>query len=329
MKNFLALVLLALASTRIAVAQDDGHHWDMPTAYDGFHTENAISFANCVRERTGGGIDITVRGDGKMLRGGEIFAAVQSGKVHIGERLLSAHGHEHSMFSIDSIPFLATSYEVSEKLAIAAAPAIRSKLEDENLHLLYSVPWPGQGLHSNRQVDTLSDLKGIKLYAYNDRIIRIAELTGMQPTKVDVAEITQNVAIGIYEGLISSAKTASDRHLWKHGISHFYRIDAWFPRNSVIINLETWRDLKDKERDALTTCGEIASERGTRLSREQDDFHLAILRDNGVVVENLDDEVMDDLVETVGKAMVAEWLETADENSADTVRIFSQTMGGK
>ena len=329
MKNYLTLIFFALLSTRIAVAQEEVRHWDMPTAYDGFHTENAISFAQCVRERTGGGIDITVRGDGEMFRGSKILAAVQSGKVKIGERLLSADSDEHQVFNIDSIPFLATSYEASEKLALAAAPAIRAALEDENLHLLYSVPWPGQGLHLMKQIDTLSDLKGIKIYAYNRKTARIAELTGMTPTQVDLAEISHLVAIGIYEGLISSAKTASDRHLWKHGMSHYYKVDAWFPRNSVVINLETWRGLKDKERDALTACSELASERGAQLSREQDDFHLTILRDNGVVVEKLDDEVMIDLVETVGKAMIAKWLKTADENSADAVRSFSQTMDGK
>ena len=96
-----------------------------------------------------------------------------------------------------------------------------------------------------------------------------------------------------------------------------------------MINLETWRGLKEKERDALTACGELASERGVQLSREQADFHRAILRDNGVVVEKLDDEVMIDFVETVGKAMIAKWLKMADENSADAVRSFSQTMDGK
>ena len=329
MKNFLALVFFVLASNRIVFAQDEVRHWDMPTAYDGFHTENAVHFADCVRERTDGGIDITVRGDGEMFRGSKILAAVQSGEVKIGERLLSANSHEHQVFSIDSIPFLATSYEASEKLALAAAPAIRATLEDENLHLLYSVPWPGQGLHLMKQVDTLSDLKGIKIYAYNDRIFRIAELTGMQPAKVDVAEISQNIAIGIYEGLISSAKNVSERHLWKHGISHYYKVDAWLSRNSVVVNLETWRDLKDEERTVLTTCGEIASERGTRLSREQEEFHLSILRENGVVVERPDDATMVDFIETVGKPMIAEWLKTADESSAEALHSFLQGTVGK
>ena len=96
-----------------------------------------------------------------------------------------------------------------------------------------------------------------------------------------------------------------------------------------MVNLETWRDLKDEERTVLTTCGEIASERGTRLSREQDEFHLSILRENGVVVERPDDATMIDFVETVGKPMIAEWLKTANESSAEAVLSFLQGTVGK
>ena len=73
-------------------------------------------------------------GDAKIKR------AVQTGQAPIGERLLSAHQNENPIFGIDSVPFLATNFEASEKLWGAARPAIEKILDEQNLVLLYAVP---------------------------------------------------------------------------------------------------------------------------------------------------------------------------------------------
>ena len=50
----------------------------------------------------------------------EIKRAVQTGQARIGERLLSAHQNENVVFGFDSVPFLASSFEASERLWRAA-----------------------------------------------------------------------------------------------------------------------------------------------------------------------------------------------------------------
>ena len=56
---------------------------------------------------------------------------MQTGQVQIGERLLSAHQNENPIFGIDSVPFLATNFDDSEKLWVAAKPTI-AKILDEH-----------------------------------------------------------------------------------------------------------------------------------------------------------------------------------------------------
>jgi len=243
MKMILAIISAGLVGAQIAYADETPRQWDMPMAYKGYHTENAVEFSHCVRDATDGAIDITVRGGGEMLRGGQIFAALKSGEVKIGERLLSAQSYEHHVFNIDSIPFLATSYEASERLAIAADSTIRAKLEIENLHFLYSVPWPALRLSFKKKIDRFSDMKDVKLRVSNPRTARFAELTAMEPSQPDLAEIYHGVAVGVWEGLVTTANVLADRKLWEVGISHHYTVDAWFPRNSVMVNLEIWRGL--------------------------------------------------------------------------------------
>ena len=112
--------------------------WDMPMAYadSNFHTENGKAFAECVTEGTGGELEVIVHGGGSLFKGNEIKRAVQTGQAPIGERLLSAHQNEEALFGVDSIPFLATGYEDSEKLWGAAKPTMEQLLDQQNLVLL-------------------------------------------------------------------------------------------------------------------------------------------------------------------------------------------------
>ncbi len=85
MKKLTSLMMAtALTVSAAAPALADGHaqQWDMPMAYSAsnFHSENGVKFADCVREGTGGAIDITVHPGGSLFKGADIKRAVQTGK---------------------------------------------------------------------------------------------------------------------------------------------------------------------------------------------------------------------------------------------------------
>ena len=69
------------------------------------------------------------------------------------------------------------------RLYKASKDEIAKGLDEKGLVFLYAVPWPAQGLYSKKEINNVNDLKGLKFRAYNSETIRIAELTGMAPTK--------------------------------------------------------------------------------------------------------------------------------------------------
>ena len=186
-----------------------GEKWDMPMAYnDGnFHTKNGKLFAEAVSTCTGGELEITVHGGGSLFKGNEIKRAVQTGQAPIGERLLSAHANENAVFGYDSVPFMATSFEASEKLKMAAQDTLSGVLEKQNLVMLYSVPWPPQGLYFKQDINSIADMKGIKFRAYNAATSRLAELSGMLPVQIEAAELVQALATGVADSFISSTRS--------------------------------------------------------------------------------------------------------------------------
>jgi len=316
MKSHISLAAIVAASVT-ASAAFASETWDMPMAYsDGnFHTQNGKAFAKCVGTATGGEIEITVHGGGSLFKGGEIKRAIQTGQVQIGERLLSAHQNEKPIYGIDSIPFLASSFEASEKLSEIVRPTLKKTLEEEGLHYLYSVPWPPQGFYFKKEVKSVDDMDGIKFRSYNSATARLAELTGMVPTQVEAAEISQAFSTGVVESMISSGATGYDRKLWEH-TSHFYAVDGWLPRNTVMVNLEAWEELDESTQKAVTGCAELAAYSGYWRSIQYTDFTLKGLADGGMSVGAASDTMVGELKE-IGAKMTEEWLDAAgDEGKA-------------
>lgn len=297
--------------------------WDMPMAYaDGnYHTQNGKLFAQAVGLCTGGDLKITVHGGGSLFKGNEIKRAVQTGQAQIGERLLSAHQNENPLFGVDSVPFLATSFEASDKLWNVALPRIEAALEAQNLVYLYSVPWPPQGLYVNKPVESLADLKGLKFRAYNAATARLAELAGMVPVQIEAAELSQALATGVAEAFISSGSTGYDRKVWEH-LSHFYDAQAWLPRNTVFVNKDAWDGLSEHNRNCLRSAAMMARVAGTTRARELSGWYLQQLAANGMKVQAPGPQLAADL-EKIGKTMAAEWAEAAGADGKAILEAFA------
>ncbi len=320
--SLLAATALTAASVVPALADGHAQKWDMPMAYSAtnFHSENGVKFADCVRTATEGGIDITVHPSGSLFKGADIKRAIQTGQVPIGERLLSGHQNENAIFGFDSVPFLATSFEASGQLFDATKPTLERILEDQNLKLIYSVPWPPQGLYFKKEVNSVADMEGIKFRSYNNATARLAELTGMLPVTIEAAEISQAFATGVAESMISSGATGYDRKVWE-SLTHFYEVDAWLPYNHVMVNLDTWNGLDDASKSALMSCGETAAADGLEASIAYTNFTLDGLREGGMTVQKAGDTLVADL-QKVGETMTAEWLEAAGDDGAAIVDAF-------
>lgn len=299
-----------------------GEIWDMPMAYSAsnFHSMTGAEFAQCVTTGTGGDITIKTHPSGSLFKGGDIKRAIQTGQVPIGERLLSGHQNENALFGVDSVPFLATSFDDAEKLWKATKPSLSKILKNQGLVLLYSVPWPPQGLYFKNAVTSVADMKGIKFRSYNNATARLAELTGMLPVTIEAAEISQAFATGVAESMVSSGSTGYDRKVWE-SLNYFYEVDAWLPRNYIMVNADVWDGVSQSHKNVIEGCAQLAEYAGIWRSKEYTGFTLQGLRDNGMSVSQASDTLKGELRE-IGKTMTKEWLEAAGDEGKTIVEAF-------
>jgi len=310
------MMLGAAALAFSASAALAAEKWDMPMAYadSNFHTQNGKLFAEAVGICTGGELEIVVHGGGSLFKGGEIKRAVQTGQAPIGERLLSAHANEAAIFGFDSVPFLATSFEDSDKLWAAARPTLEEELAGQNLVLLYAVPWPPQGVYANKEINTVEDMAGLKFRAYNAATARLAELANMVPVQIEAAELSQALATGVAEAFVSSGSTGYDRKVWEQ-LSHFYDTQAWLPRNYVFANKDAYEGLSEQAQNCLKSSALLAEAAGTTKSQQLTDWYLTQLAANGMTVGAPSDALKSGLAK-IGETMASEWAAEAGDAGA-------------
>lgn len=286
--------------------------WDMPLAYPAanYHSINAADFGTCVHDKTSGKLDIVTHPNGSLFGGDDIKRAVQTGQVNIGERVLSAHENENPIYGLEAIPFLATSFDASDKLWKAGLPVMKEVLDKQNLVYLYSVPWPSSDLYTKKEIHTMDDLKGIKFRTYNAAQTRIAELTGLVPVQVEAADLSQALATGVVDAIMTSSTTGVDSKVWEPGLKYYYAVQAWLPRNTVFVNKKVWNGLDDATRAALVECGNEAYDRGLQTAKDLSAQYQQKLVDNGIQVLEPSADLKQGLAK-VGETMTTEWLQKA------------------
>lgn len=285
--------------------------WDMPTPYPAtnFHTENIAQFATEVATASGGKLKITVHPGGSLFKANEIKRAVQGGQVQIGEIILVGMSNEDAVFGTDGVPFLATSYVESKKLWQAQKPVVEAKLAKQGIKLLFSVPWPPQGIFSAKPIASAADLKGVKWRAYSPQTSRIAELVGAQPVTIQEAELSQALATGAVSAFMTSGATGTDKKVWEQ-VKYFYDAQAWLPKNAVLVSQKAFDALDKATQDAVLKAAATAEERGWKVSEEKTKFYLGELAKNGMTVAAPSAALKADLSK-VGETMVAEWAKAA------------------
>ena len=322
MKNLTRMLAAASMLTAVSASAAFADKWDMPMAYPAtnYHSENGVAFAKCVTDGTAGKLEIVVHPGGSLFAGNDIKRAVQTGQANIGERLLSAHANENPLFGVDSIPFLATSFDDSDKLWKAAKDAVGGALDEQNLVLVYSVPWPPQGFYFKKEVNSAADMAGVKFRAYNAATARIAELGGMTPVQIEAAELSQALATGVAEAFISSGSTGVDSKVWE-SLTHFYDVQAWLPRNVVFVNKDAFNGLDDAAKAAVMDCGDKAAAEGTAKAQELTAGYLKTLAENGMKVQGPSDQLKSDL-QGFGATMTDEWIGNAGDKGKAIVDAY-------
>jgi TRAP-type C4-dicarboxylate transport system substrate-binding protein len=319
MKSRFAVLLAASAAFGVAQAQTK---WDMPTPYaDGeFHTRNVKAFTEDVKKATNGALDIVVHANGSLIKHPDILRAVSTGQVNVAEFLLGQFGNEDPVFAADNLPFVATGYGNAMKFYRAQKPLLEKKLSGRGMKLMYSVPWPGQGIYSKEPLKSVADLKGQKFRTYSPQTARMAELLGASPTVVQVPDVPQMFATGAITAMITSSATGTSTKAWEF-VKNYYNTSAFHPKNVVVVNQRAFAGLPKNVQAAVVKAAAAAEKRGWDMSKARETEGNELLAKNGITMHE-PDKAMKAAFAKVGATMAAEWEKNAGADGQAILKAY-------
>jgi len=95
-----------------------------------------------------------------------------------------------------------------------------------------------------------------------------------------------------------------------HLIKNFYNVQAWLPKNMVMINLRAFNGLDKPTQEALLKAAATAEQRGWKLSQDKNAWYLDQLKARGMNIIEPSAALNADF-RKMGDTMLADWLKKA------------------
>lgn len=313
--------LTVALSTSVAYAET----WQMATPYpeSNFHTKNVIQFAKDIDTATDGKLQIKIHSAGSLIKHPEIKNAVRSRQIQMGEFFISILANENSIYALDSVPFVASSFDEARQLYKASRPELDKQLNKQGIKVLYSVAWPPQGLYADRPIEKVADLEGLKFRVYNSQLARLAQLVGAVPAQVEVPDLAQAFTTGRVNAMLTATSTGVDTKAWDY-LKYFYDVKAYLPKNIVVVNQSVFDALDPSIQKAILEAAAAAETRGWDMAEAD---HLAkkqVLADHGMHVADGSNELNAEL-HKVGAQMAAEWGKQAGEVGEQVLDAYNKS----
>lgn len=300
-------LFLAAAAAGVQAAPSPGA-WRLATGYraDSLHGLNLKQMADEVAQATGGGLRLTLHAEGSLIPLTRMMSGLEAGEAEAGEAIMTGLVKDIPLAGADSVPFIVRSYADARRLWRHQRPLIEKHLAARGLRVLMAVPWPPQGLFSQKPIGSVSDLRGQAMRTYNSTTVRIAELMQARPVDVPMIQVGQALAEGRLNAMITSAVTGVENRVWT-GLKYFYPINAWFPKNLLMVRQAAYDKLDAETQGRLMQAAGAAEARGWQASERAAGESVEALRANGMHVEPVGAEFAQAL-RRMGEKLSLEWV---------------------
>ncbi len=320
MKKALLLAFAVVMGLGLALAE----RWDMHVAWPpaNFHTKGVVRFADLVKAKSGGKLDIVVHPGGALgYKGAEILRVVRDGTLPIAEVLMGNVQGDEPIFGLTSLPLLAASYDDAWRLYQIAKPYYEKALERNNAMLLYAVPWPPSGIYTKKELKSTADFKGLKVRTYDANSAEFVRLLGAEGIAIPFSELYTALSTGLVNAVLTSTVTGVDAKLWEV-TSYFHRINYAYPLNMVIVNKAMFDRLpKDVQKAVLEAAKQIEDEQWKNSKKADLASELALKNHGMKVVKNITPELKA-AMKKAAKQLWDKWLGIAGKDGQAVFKAY-------
>jgi TRAP-type C4-dicarboxylate transport system substrate-binding protein len=219
--------------------------WNLPhvAVPSYYHIVNLKAFADAVRTKSGGRMEIRVHPASSLYPAPELIPAVVDGRAEIAPVLAAYLTDLLLEMGVLELPFMTGGIEEHRQAARALRPFYEERMARHGLKLLTVHTWPSQQLFSSQPIRTLADWKGKKLRVYGAESADMVRALGGAPVSIPFGEVYTALQRGVVDGAVTSATNAEPMKFFE--VSRF--INYWYFSGASL----EWLAVNRKAWDAL------------------------------------------------------------------------------
>ena len=324
----LALVLVLLAVT---AAQAQTVRWTMANEYPAtsIQGEADARFAKEVAERSGTRIQVTNQYDASSgFKSKDMVDAVEKGSVPLANAYMGALGDVDPVFLLPSLPFLATTLEQAQTLAVLVRPALEQALEKRNQKLLFISPWPAAGLWASKPVDSAQALRGLRVRTADANGVAAFKAAGATPVQVSFADAIPQLKAGQLDAVLSSGDGGAGKLLMET-LKHFTQIDYAITMSVVTLSLKEWNALDDDLQQAVFAAATITEARQWDVLKSRVAANYKAMREAGVTITTELTPEYREALRRAGQGVVDDWARTMGPAGASLLTTYRARIGSR
>ena len=309
MTRFLSLATLVflLAMPAQAPAQTK---WDLTNEY-GFNSFIGVGnqeFADVLKARSGGEVLVTPHFGGALgFKSKDVLDVVGRGAVPMGDAAVGFWIGIDPIFQLSLLPFLVSDTQEAFALYQIAKPYYSRVLLKNNQYLLYSVPWPPNGIWSKKPIESASSFNGLKIRTLDPASTNVFRALKAIPQQLAWADVVPMLATGGIEAVLTSADGGASAKFWDH-VQNFSAINFAWALSMLTVNKDAFDKLSDKNKKAVRdAASEVEARRWAALDENVQSRYAEMRTKNVKVLPAISAETRASMVKASEPA-VNEWL---------------------
>lgn len=263
--------------------------------------EASVKFAEVVKARTGGRIEVSVAPSAQLGDDAAMVTALRTGALDISANSQGAVANAVPEYAAFGMPFLFASLPQAWKLLDGPlGKELAEKTAEKGMVVLGY--WDNGIRHmsnSKKPLNKPEDLKGMKMRTPPDAVtVDIMQALGAEAQQIRFAELYVALQQGVVDGQENPIMNIHASKLYE--VNKFISLTGHkYEMTPFLMSKRTWDRLSEADRKAVTEAAAEATALQRKLSQESDDKLLADLRAKGVQVNVADKAAFEKATEKV------------------------------
>ncbi|MCP4023461.1 MAG: TRAP transporter substrate-binding protein [Desulfobacteraceae bacterium] len=251
------------------------------TASHYFGSDLLPFFANEVEKKSSGNVKVEVYPGGQLFGYRNGIDAATMGAVEMGLTALGHWGGHNPVFSFSDYFLLIDDMDHWFRARDTVHKILEPLFEKKNVKLLYYSAYGGNGICGKVQINSLNDIKGLKVRAPVPGALASLAAWGATPIKIASSEVYDAMGKGAIDAFSSSWGSMYSRKYYevaKHSVG-----PIWWTVWVNFINLDTWNKLSKENQKILMDVSMQTEKRSLGVMKAFDEKSLEKLGQVGMV----------------------------------------------